>query len=305
MALHLQHRRRLLAFFLAEPAAGRIFAAALGVVLVGHGKALGKMKAVFRHRRDHILCVRVQRMLQKFLRRGVLHLVGSVHDGDAVADLPGKIQVMGHTEHSLVFQAVESIHHHLDALLIQSLGRLIRQDHISSRDDTHGDHGTLLHAAAVGEGILSGHLFLVTDVKTLHQLYRLGDGFFFSNLLMLDHGFRHLKTNGQKRIQAVSASLGHIGNSGSADLVQLAALHPDHVLPLEKGLACDDGIFRKEMEDCQKENTFSTSGFTDDADFFFFIHRQAHIFHCLNPMAGGKTHGHIFYVKKHLTLLPS
>ena len=44
---------------------------------------------------------------------------------------------------------------------------------------------------------------------------------------------------------------------------------------------------------------------TDDADFFFFIHRQAHIFHCLDPMAGGKTHGHIFYVKKHLTLLPS
>ena len=59
------------------------------------------------------------------------------------------------------------------------------------------------------------------------------------------------------------------------------------------------------MEDCQKENTLSASGFTDDADFFFFIHRQAHIFHCLDPMAGGKTHGHIFYVKKHLTLLPS
>ena len=238
-------------------------------------------------------------MLQQFFCRCIFHLIGGIHNRNTVTDLSCKVQIMGHTEHCLILQAVKSLHHHLDTLFIQSLGGLIRQDHICSGYDPHSDHSSLLHTAAVGEGILTGHLFLITDMKAFHQPYRFGNGFFFLYFLMFDHRFCHLKTNGKKRIQAVSTALRHIREPGSADFVQLAAFHPDQVFPFKKSLPGNNGIFRQKMEDCQKKNAFSTSCFTDDADFFLFIHRQAHIFHCLYTMAGGKTHGHILYIKKH------
>lgn len=239
-------------------------------------------------------CIGVLRIAQDFIDGAGFDDLATEHDGDAVHDAADDAEIVGDEDDGHVeipAELGEEVH---DLLLdgdVEGGGGLVGDEELGLGAEGHGDHDALLHAAAelvrVGVETLAG----IDDAHFVEPLddFVIASGFGDIGA-MQGEGFANLGADGEDGIEGGGGLLEDVGDFFAADGAQLALVHLEDFVAIERHLACGDagGRLWEEAGEGEGGGAFAAAAFTDEGDGFAALELEADAFdgfHGLGVMA--------------------
>ena len=224
----------------------------------------------------------MKRSAQQRRRRGHLHHLPRIHDGETVGDVAHDAQIVRDEQHGHA-EAFLEIDEQFENLRlnghVQRGRRLVGDEQLGFGGQRHRDHHALLHPAGKLVRIIFEPRFRRGDVDELQQ----ADHFLVRGPLRAVQLERllDLAADAEDGIERGAGVLKNVTDHAAANLPQLTLAHPQHVATIQQNLSAHVPGRRRghQPRDGKRGHALATAAFAHETDRLARVDGERHTVH--------------------------